>query len=247
MYRSNTQLPRVQPEYEPFITRHHIYGLVFLFVVFGALIFVIYDWQYGKQPAITNPDSRIGGGNGQFCIDVIQTAKNDKTGEIRDFSTPCDVPSGWTKIGPVTYDNTDDWRTYTNDRFNLSFKYPAEFKLVRDNTFSESDHFSHILELRNNSVEEKPLFKLEINRKNEQKYYPDKVYVLMESLNKGFDVVERSLTEYPESKDGKTVIEPEPVASINGNEYEFRFEYQEGGQNYEELFVKILSTFDTIK
>jgi hypothetical protein len=246
MYRSNTQLPRVQPEYEPFITRHHIYGLIFLFVVFGALIFVIYDWQYGKQSA-SNPDLRIGGGNGQVCVQMMQSAKNNRTGEIREFATPCDVPEGWTRIGPVTYDNTDEWRDYTNDRFNLSFKYPAEFKLVRDNTIAESDHFSHIVELRNDSAEEKPLFKLEINRRNEQKFYPDKVYVLMESLDNGLEVVEKSITSQPESNDGKMVIEPEPIASINGNEYEFRFEYQEGGQNYEELFVKILSTFDTIK
>jgi hypothetical protein len=29
------------------------------------------------------------------CIQVIQPAKNPKTGEIRDFPTPCDVPEGW--------------------------------------------------------------------------------------------------------------------------------------------------------
>ncbi|MBX4191820.1 MAG: hypothetical protein KW804_03405, partial [Candidatus Doudnabacteria bacterium] len=32
------------------------------------------------------------------CIQVIQTAKNPKTGEVRDFPTPCDVPEGWVKV-----------------------------------------------------------------------------------------------------------------------------------------------------
>jgi hypothetical protein len=34
------------------------------------------------------------------CIQVIQSAKNLKTGEIRDFPTPCDVPEGWVKVTP---------------------------------------------------------------------------------------------------------------------------------------------------
>jgi len=31
------------------------------------------------------------------CIQVITPAKNSKTGECRNFSTPCDVPAGWKK------------------------------------------------------------------------------------------------------------------------------------------------------
>ena len=29
------------------------------------------------------------------CIQVIQSARNPVTGEIREFPTPCDVPEGW--------------------------------------------------------------------------------------------------------------------------------------------------------
>lgn len=32
------------------------------------------------------------------CIQMIQPAKNPKTGEVRDFPTPCDVPVGWEKV-----------------------------------------------------------------------------------------------------------------------------------------------------
>lgn len=35
---------------------------------------------------------------GQFCAQVIVTAKNNITGELKDFPTPCDVPSDWTPI-----------------------------------------------------------------------------------------------------------------------------------------------------
>lgn len=34
----------------------------------------------------------------QVCAQVITPAKNPKTGEVRDFPTPCDVPSGWELI-----------------------------------------------------------------------------------------------------------------------------------------------------
>lgn len=34
----------------------------------------------------------------QPCIQVVTTARNLQTGEIKDFPTPCDVPEGWQEI-----------------------------------------------------------------------------------------------------------------------------------------------------
>ena len=34
----------------------------------------------------------------KICAQVITPAKNTKTGEMRDFPTPCDVPTGWEVI-----------------------------------------------------------------------------------------------------------------------------------------------------
>lgn len=34
------------------------------------------------------------------CIQVITPARNPKTGEVKNFPTPCDVPEGWEKIEP---------------------------------------------------------------------------------------------------------------------------------------------------
>jgi len=36
------------------------------------------------------------------CAQVITPAKNEKTGEIKDFPTPCDVPAGWVVISPTS-------------------------------------------------------------------------------------------------------------------------------------------------
>ena len=34
--------------------------------------------------------------SGDICIQVLQSAKNPLTQECKTFSTPCDVPEGWT-------------------------------------------------------------------------------------------------------------------------------------------------------
>lgn len=34
----------------------------------------------------------------QVCIQVITPARNLETGEVREFSTPCDVPEGWERV-----------------------------------------------------------------------------------------------------------------------------------------------------
>ena len=40
--------------------------------------------------------------NGGVCAQVITTARNPETGEVRDFPTPCDVPQGWEQYTTVT-------------------------------------------------------------------------------------------------------------------------------------------------
>lgn len=38
------------------------------------------------------------GHEGKVCIQVITPARNERTGECREFPTPCDVPEGWKKV-----------------------------------------------------------------------------------------------------------------------------------------------------
>ena len=65
--------------------------------------------------------------NGYTCIQVITTARNKQTGEIRDFPTPCDVPAGWEKVEPDVMDETANWKTYRNDEYGFEVKYSHEF------------------------------------------------------------------------------------------------------------------------
>lgn len=39
-----------------------------------------------------------------YCIQVIAPARNNTTGEVKDFPTPCDIPEGWEAL-PLGYDD----------------------------------------------------------------------------------------------------------------------------------------------
>ena len=80
----------------------------------------------------------------QGCIQVITPAKNPETEEIREFPTPCDVPSNWEKVEII---HTSDWQTYRNEEFE--FEYPDNF-VVRDN--EESVTLNHGVPYTHNDV-----------------------------------------------------------------------------------------------
>lgn len=50
-------------------------------------------------PEITPGTTENDEANGLICAQVITRAKNDKTGEIKDFPNSC-IPEGWTRINP---------------------------------------------------------------------------------------------------------------------------------------------------
>ncbi len=91
MDRLNSKLPEFQPELPPhqgWFTRHHLWGYAFLLLALISAITLIYQLQYNSKKKT----------EGMFCIQVVTSAKNKVTGEIRDFPTPCDVPKGWETI-----------------------------------------------------------------------------------------------------------------------------------------------------
>lgn len=44
------------------------------------------------------------GGEEEFCIQVVTSARNPETGEFKEFPTPCDVPEGWEIIMPEGFE-----------------------------------------------------------------------------------------------------------------------------------------------
>jgi hypothetical protein len=90
MNRLNTQLPAVHEQPKPPVGMHHVYGALFLLGIGILLIALIYKWEYGKKPT-----AAVNENNSEFCAQVITTAKNPVTGETKEFSNPCVVPSNW--------------------------------------------------------------------------------------------------------------------------------------------------------
>ncbi len=52
--------------------------------------------QVLKTLKLTAPKPIAAGDDGTVCAQVITPARNNATGELRDFPTPCSVPAGWT-------------------------------------------------------------------------------------------------------------------------------------------------------
>ena len=54
-----------------------------------------------KAPGNTNTETTRD--DAKICAQVITTAKNQSTGETKDFPTPCDVPVGWEVVNEASY------------------------------------------------------------------------------------------------------------------------------------------------
>lgn len=80
----------------------------------------------------------------EVCIQIIAPAKNPKTGECKEFPTPCDVPEGWEKVGSCIVKETTNWEIYTNIKYGYSIKYPPglewQLRMVNPSTLKKNEH-----------------------------------------------------------------------------------------------------------
>jgi hypothetical protein len=94
-----------QTVHKAMINKHLLMGYLFLALVFLGAISSVYYWQSkdaaARQAELLSMPRHVGSGeqetgdNSAFCAQVITPAKNNLTGEIRNFPTPCDVPKDW--------------------------------------------------------------------------------------------------------------------------------------------------------
>jgi hypothetical protein len=87
-----------------------------------------------------------------ICAQVITPAKNNTTGECKDFPTPCDVPSGWTTVKSCTNQQTQNSNilflgksvsqsdSYGNNKtaqsVDIFLTLPSGSKIIKQNDYS---------------------------------------------------------------------------------------------------------------
>ena len=86
------------PVQKELITRRPVSVYVFLIAVLVGTL----TWAFViTRPVVVNTlDFPVKRNTGGVCAQVITPAKNDRTGEVKDFPTPCSVPRGWSVIQP---------------------------------------------------------------------------------------------------------------------------------------------------
>ena len=96
----------------------------------------------------------------ELCAQVITDARNPVTGEIQEFSTPCDVPTGWDVLETdrETFTRDDaEWGRFRSDDLGIRFEYrtsPSGYILVEQPTgasvltlslFNNDDYFQFMI------------------------------------------------------------------------------------------------------
>ena len=72
----------------------------------------------------------------ELCIQVVTEARNPKTGEVKTFGTPCDVPKGWEEIPPEIF--TPDINLNTNINTDVSVETQTEIATAFSDIFVNS-------------------------------------------------------------------------------------------------------------
>lgn len=106
--------------------RSSIKNLIFLLIALALVVGVVVIYKKSRSTEET-----------VLCIQVITSAKNRETGEVKEFPTPCDVPEGWDTLengGNEEYqENGQTFQKYRNADLGLSFtyrKFPNGYTLI---------------------------------------------------------------------------------------------------------------------
>lgn len=143
---------------------------------------------------------------------------------------------------------TTGWKTYSNNIFGFSFKYPQDWEITSDalpKVLSKTAGPNDKLEITNNSAPEKPVISIWVNPEGFGPFPSDILYTLSSTSDEGIKVVKREVVK---NQDGLVYITNTlPLGqTFGGNTYWLHFSFKEGGKDYEPVFNQIISTFNFI-
>lgn len=73
---------------------------IFIWIVLALTTAFAMQWVWWYTNVRSKNQTEASNPDGQVCIQVVTSARNPETGEIREFPTPCDVPPSWQKTEP---------------------------------------------------------------------------------------------------------------------------------------------------
>ncbi len=152
--------------------------------------------------------------------------------------------------------DTSDWQTYRNDELGISFIYPPEFTIIKDKyrQLYEGNPNTvgwYEIIIKNDTIPESPRLKVGVNPDG-YGTFGDKILTVVETEDGKIAVDSTKITSVS-SDDGEQVfnsfIQDDIMAlwvrtlrANNGNSYGWHFTYNKGGNDYETIFIKILSS-----
>ncbi len=99
-----------------FVTKRKRIVLGVFVVTFGGILF----FALQEDQVFSRDDNTM-------CAQVITPGRNPKTGEVKEFRTPCDVPEGWDTLevggGQEITRNGVTSKVYWNSNLGISFEY----------------------------------------------------------------------------------------------------------------------------
>lgn len=184
-------------------------------------------------------------GSGVFYLmqKQIDNVRNDNLKQIDDLNKQIKTlksTSAAPATTPATTDETASWKTYTNDTYGFSFKYPATLSVT--DTLSQSGNWSVskkvIIKDTTDSME------VWVNPDGFGPFFPDFSYDITASAS-GLTVVSKDAGTSAEKSDGETLA----ISQFTYKTTEFLVHYRIKGSDSKPLtqFDKMLSTFQFTK
>jgi hypothetical protein len=141
-------------------------------------------------------------------------------------------------------DETAGWKTYTNNIFKFSLKYPSTYTIedTLPKTSKIDNNANERLKISNISDNLQPRLLIYVNPAGFGPFFGDITYTIEVKSGK-LEIAQRKIEPSTENNnDGEQFIRTN-LFKAGLNEYIVHFIYKEGGADYESIFKEILATF----
>jgi len=137
-----------------------------------------------------------------------------------------------------------DWKTYSNNDYGFSFKYPSQFtledKLVKP---EESSTASNYLRIKDDTAEEEPFLTIYLNPDGFGPFFPDIEYTIELSPEDTIEIVKKENSPPSEYNSASSKFIITSITKLGTHDYWFMYEFNEGSSDLTWIFDQILYNF----